>query len=103
MSASVLLGNGALITGWTEPRVIPDGAVAWQGERVVAVGRHAELLARFPDAERLDAHGGLILPGLVNLHHHFYSALARGLDPGGPWPTSASRSGAGCGGASTAP
>ncbi len=25
---------------------------------------------------------GLILPGLVNLHHHFYSALARGLDPG---------------------
>ncbi len=33
-------------------------------------------------ARQLDAHGGLILPGLVNLHHHFYSALARGLDPG---------------------
>ncbi|MFQ5744071.1 MAG: amidohydrolase family protein [Acidobacteriota bacterium] len=24
----------------------------------------------------------MILPGLINLHHHFYSALARGLDPG---------------------
>lgn len=86
MKSTTIVGPGALVTGWSDPRVIADGAVAWQGERVVAAGRHADLLARFPDAERLDAGGGLILPGLVNLHHHFYSALARGLDPGRPLP-----------------
>jgi putative selenium metabolism protein SsnA len=32
----------------------------------------------------MDAIGGVILPGLVNLHHHSYSALARGMDPGAP-------------------
>jgi putative selenium metabolism protein SsnA len=31
-------------------------------------------------AERIDAAGGLVLPGLVNAHTHAYSALVRGLD-----------------------
>lgn len=76
-----LLGNGVVATGETTPRILHDGAVVWRGERIVAVGDEAELRAAFPGAEYLDACGGLILPGLVNLHHHFYSALARGLDP----------------------
>lgn len=58
--------------------------MVWEGGRIVAVGSEGELRRRYPDARALDAHGGLILPGLVNLHHHFYSALARGLDPGTP-------------------
>ena len=76
-----ILGHGVVITGSDDPRVLADGAVAWQGERIVAVGPASELRPRFPDAAFLDARGGVILPGLVNLHHHFYSALARGLDP----------------------
>ena len=31
------------------------------------------------NAEIIDAHGGLIMPGFINAHHHIYSALARGL------------------------
>jgi putative selenium metabolism protein SsnA len=42
------------------------------------------LRREFENARYVDAKGGLILPGLINLHHHFYSALARGLDPGTP-------------------
>ncbi|MFV2007422.1 MAG: amidohydrolase family protein [Longimicrobiales bacterium] len=79
---TMLLGNGVLATGGADPRVIPRGAVAWRGDRIVAVGGEDDLLDEYPGARILDAHGGLILPGLVNLHHHFYSALARGLDPG---------------------
>jgi putative selenium metabolism protein SsnA len=48
------------------------------------VGPEAELRRTHPRARFLDAQGGLILPGLINLHHHFYSVLARGLDPGVP-------------------
>jgi putative selenium metabolism protein SsnA len=83
MSAAVLEG-GVVVTGGAAPRVIEDGAVAWQGDRIAAVGTREELDRAYPQARRLDAGGGLILPGFVNLHHHFYSALARGLDPGAP-------------------
>lgn len=87
MSKEVLLGNGVVVAGFSQsctvkPRVIPGGAVVWRGERIVAVGSEVELRREFRGADFVDAHGGLILPGLINLHHHFYSALARGLDPG---------------------
>lgn len=84
-----LLGNGTVVRGFApagaaSPEVIPDGGVAWQGERILAVGPLAELRRKFGSAHFVDARAGLILPGLINLHHHFYSALARGLDPGAP-------------------
>ncbi len=82
MSDTTILGNGALITASEGSRIVLDGAVAWRGDRIVAVGPESDLRSDLPDARFLDARGGTILPGLVNLHHHFYSALARGLDPG---------------------
>lgn len=89
MSEAFLLGNGVLVAGFSpscavKPLVVPGGAVAWRGERILAAGAETELRRAFPDARFLDACGGLIMPGLINLHHHFYSALARGLDPGAP-------------------
>ena len=79
-----LITNGTVVTGGEGSRVLASGAVAWQSDRIVAVGPEAELVDEYPAASRLDARGGLILPGFVNLHHHFYSALARGLDPRAP-------------------
>lgn len=84
MSETTLLGNGVVVTGGVRRRIIPHGGVAWRGDRILGVGPEFELQRQHPTARRLDARGGLILPGLVNLHHHFYSALARGLDPGAP-------------------
>ena len=80
----MVLGNGTLLTGGSDGRIVSDGAVAWSGDRILSAGREAAVRAEHPRAHHLDAHGGLILPGLVNLHHHFYSALARGLAPGIP-------------------
>ncbi len=80
-AASCLLHNGTVVTGGASPKVVTGGAVAWSGTRIVAVGTEAELLERFPRASRIDACGGLVMPGLINLHHHLYSALARGLAP----------------------
>jgi putative selenium metabolism protein SsnA len=77
-----MLGNGVLVTGGERSSVLPGGAVVWSGEQISEVGEEQALRVRFPEARYLDARGGLILPGFVNLHHHFYSALARGLDPG---------------------
>ena len=84
LTGPTILGNGVVITGGESSRVIPGGAVAWLGDRIVAVGPEADLHSELPEARFLDARQGTILPGLVNLHHHFYSALARGLDAGAP-------------------
>ena len=82
MNTVTILGPGTVVTSYGDnPAVIRDGAVAMQGGRFVGVGTFEDLSAAHPRADLLDAHGGLILPGLINLHHHFYSALARGLDP----------------------
>lgn len=82
MSDVSMLGNGVVVTGLSDPEIFPAGAVVWQGERIVGVGAESEMRKAFPGARSFDAHGGLIMPGFVNLHHHFYSALARGFDSG---------------------
>jgi putative selenium metabolism protein SsnA len=81
-----MLANGIVVTGFcfsgeVKPQVILDGGIVWCGTHILGIGAEPELRRRYPDARILDAHGGLILPGLINLHHHFYSALARGLNP----------------------
>ncbi len=85
MNSVTVIGPGTVVASYDqESTVITNGAVAIQEDRIIDVGTFEDLGAAYPRAELLDAHGGLILPGLVNLHHHFYSALARGLDPGMP-------------------
>lgn len=43
-------------------------------------GQRAENIRRdFSEAETISLPGTILLPGLINSHHHFYSALVRGL------------------------
>lgn len=65
-------------------RSIPDGAVAYDGERIEAVGPFEELRRRWPDAPILGGPGKLIMPGLANAHDHGRgtSTWDRGLTDG---------------------
>ena len=76
-----LLHNGTVVTGGENPEVWTEGAVAWSGSQIVAVGSEIDLRKDYSEAKLLDACGGMVMPGLINLHHHLYSALARGLAP----------------------
>jgi len=49
---------------------IPDGAVAIDGGRIVALGTTRELDARYAPRETLDACGGIVVPGFVDAHTH---------------------------------
>lgn len=81
----MLITHGLIATMGAPNELIPDGALYLEGDRIGALGASAELEARYPDAERLDAGGRLILPGLICAHTHFYSAFARGMSlPGEP-------------------
>ncbi|HYG66566.1 MAG TPA: amidohydrolase, partial [Anaeromyxobacteraceae bacterium] len=60
--------------------MIRDGAIALDGDVIVAVGPRAELEPRYGKAERLDA---ILLPALVNAHLHLEVSHLEGRVPGG--------------------
>jgi cytosine/adenosine deaminase-related metal-dependent hydrolase len=62
------------------PQVIADGAVALDGDAVVAVGSRAALTDVFGPARPLDA---VLLPALVNAHLHLELSHLAGRVPGG--------------------
>jgi 5-methylthioadenosine/S-adenosylhomocysteine deaminase len=70
--------HGTVITLDGQRRILKDGAVAIQGDRIVAVDKAAALAGQ-PAARTIDATGRLVLPGLVSAHCHNVQALARGL------------------------
>ena len=88
-----LTSNGAGSAQKRGAGVLRQTLPAWQAgtpERRTAAGSEADpcLLYTSPQAEFVDARGGVIMPGLINAHTHIYSALARGLSIDGYNPTS---------------
>lgn len=63
---------------------IERGHVLIEGDRIEEVGEGA---AEGAGADRVDAEGRLLTPGLVNAHAHLYSTLARGMPLPGFAPT----------------
>jgi 8-oxoguanine deaminase len=69
-------------------REIRDGSVLVRGNRIEAVGDRdaiAQHLAAEPHARvtRIDARRSIVLPGLVNGHHHLYQTLTRSIGTAG--------------------
>ena len=83
----LLIGNGKVITRDASCGFLPDGAVVTDGEVIQDVGSFDDMKAKYPQAEFVDARGGVIMPGLINAHTHIYSGLARGLAIEGNNPT----------------
>lgn len=53
------------------------------GSTIMKVGTTKEIKEAYPDAEYIDAKGGVIMPAFINAHEHIYSAFARGLSING--------------------
>lgn len=81
----MIIINGKIIT-WEQPnRMLEDHALRIKGDKIVEIGLQADLLEKYPQEERLDAHSQLVMPGNICAHTHFYGAFARGLGiPGRP-------------------
>lgn len=81
----MLITHARLSTLGADPRLIEDGALRIQGETITDIGTTAELTLRYPDEERWDAGGQLVMPAAICGHTHFYGAFARGMAiPGAP-------------------
>jgi cytosine/adenosine deaminase-related metal-dependent hydrolase len=59
--------------------VLPDGAVAVAGGRIVAVGPAPRLVNEYPGAAFVDAGQSIIMPGFVNCHSHMEYTSFRGI------------------------
>ncbi|MGD8625441.1 MAG: putative aminohydrolase SsnA [Anaerolineae bacterium] len=79
----MLITHGTLVPMGASDEIVADGALYIEEGRIVELGASAELEARYPDAERLDAGGRLVMPGIICAHTHFYGTFARGMALGG--------------------
>ena len=84
----LIIGNGRTITRDTSNPFLENGAVAMDGNTIVLVGATEDVKKAYPDAEYVDAKGGVIMPAYINAHEHIYSAFARGLSIKGYNPVS---------------
>jgi len=79
MQADWILAHATVITMDATSAVLPDGAVAVQGDSLLAVGTSAEVMRQYTSPNVLDCSGRVLLPGLVNAHTHVPMTLLRGL------------------------
>ena len=78
--ATLLIRNATLlVTQDAARREIPDGALFARDGVIEAVGPPDELPSEAD--EILDARGQVVIPGLVNTHHHMYQTLTRVVRP----------------------
>ena len=78
MSNTLLIRNArVLVTMDAARREIADGAVFVRGNVIEQVGPSSELPQTADEV--IDASGHVVLPGLINTHHHMYQSLTRAI------------------------
>jgi 5-methylthioadenosine/S-adenosylhomocysteine deaminase len=74
-----VIHNAAIVTVDDNDAVHYDAAIAIDGNRIAAIGPSAEILGRYPGAERIDGTNKLVMPGFANVHTHLTMTIARGI------------------------
>ncbi len=79
LDADILLTNAIVLTMDEHLHQFEPGAVAIQGDKILAVGPESELKETVNAREIVNCGGKVLLPGLVNAHTHVPMTLLRGL------------------------
>ncbi len=78
--SAILIKNALVITYDESQPILPSGQVLVEGAKISAVGPTVKAPA---NAQIIDANDMVVMPGLINAHHHLYSSFARGFAPPG--------------------
>jgi cytosine/adenosine deaminase-related metal-dependent hydrolase len=76
--STLLIKNAYIVTVDDHQREIPNGAIFIRDGFIEEVAHVSDLRNSAAD-EVLDLSGHVVLPGLVNTHHHFYQTLTRAV------------------------
>src|SRR6266481_2304042 len=79
MAPIQLIHDTTIVTADDAGSILYDAALAVRDGRIAALGPIAEILAKYPDAERVDGRGRAVFPGFANTHTHLSRVLARGI------------------------
>lgn len=71
------LKNAKYFWAGGDSEVLENISLLIEDSQIKAVGTDTELAASAADARNVDASDMLLMPGLVNTHHHFYQTLTR--------------------------
>ncbi len=72
----------SLITVDKQRRVIKDGAVAIDDDKIVDVGKTKDIKKKYRADDKIDASGKVAMPGLIDCHVHATEAILRGIEDG---------------------
>jgi 5-methylthioadenosine/S-adenosylhomocysteine deaminase len=75
----LIIQGGTVVTMDRTYRLIEQGAVAVNGQLIVAVGTAAEITAKYTSTRTINAAGKVVMPGLINTHTHVPMVLFRGI------------------------
>ena len=78
-SLSTILRNAIVLTMNQDSEIFEPGAVAIDGDKIVAVGSEKDILSQYQAAEVIDCGKKVLMPGLINTHTHIPMTLLRGL------------------------
>lgn len=80
---TILIDHGTVLTMDKERRIVEDGAILIEGDRIAAVGKSEKVKKGVDKCKVIDAKDKIVLPGLINGHDHadqtFYRTLAYDL------------------------
>ena len=77
--ADFILKNAVLLTMDESLSIFEPGAVAVQGDHIIAVGSEDDVIQQYTSEQTIDSHGKVLMPGLINAHTHAAMTLLRGL------------------------
>jgi len=78
-NADIILKNAILLTMDANLSVYEPGALAIQGDHILAVGNEVNICEQFSSMLTMDCQGKVLMPGLINAHTHAAMTLLRGL------------------------
>ncbi|HIE23925.1 MAG TPA: amidohydrolase [Candidatus Korarchaeota archaeon] len=76
---SLAILHGLVVTMDRERRVIEDGGIYIEGNRIIDVSTALEIKKSYHFDEEIDAGGKVVIPGLIDSHRHLYGILTRGM------------------------
>ncbi len=76
---TTILKNAIVLTMNQDYEIFDPGAIAIDGDKIVAVGFQDDILSQYEAQEVVDCGGKVLLPGLINVHTHIPMTLLRGL------------------------
>ncbi|MCL2822974.1 MAG: amidohydrolase family protein [Polyangiaceae bacterium] len=79
MSDKLLIGPATVFTNTPDNPVVSNAGVVCDGDRIERIAPWHELATELVEAKWLPADGMVVLPGMINAHHHLYSTFARGM------------------------